>query len=87
MLEGLGGYTDSLMESVNAQVAVAFDRQRALEAEIKALQKETGDFVKRSAKWVALVASFNESLKCVRSCLFFFTPEFASHSRGAALPT
>lgn len=63
VLDNMGRLSSSYLDSVNKGVAEAFLQEKQLEAEIKALQVETAEFVKRSSQWVALVSHFNASLK------------------------
>ena len=63
VLAAVGDVSSSLLDSVNKDVAQAFANEKLIESEISKLQSETAEFVKRSQQWVALVSSFNASLK------------------------
>ena len=58
-----GAASAAFLDQTNRDTALAFTQEKALEAEIKALQTETSKFVKRANQWVTLVAQFNASLK------------------------
>jgi small-conductance mechanosensitive channel len=63
VLASVGEVSSGLLDSVNKEVAQAFVNEKLIESEIVKLQAETAEFVKRSQQWVALVSSFNTSLK------------------------
>jgi len=55
--------TDVLVTSVNTEVARAFERQKQLEAEARALQLEAAKFHRHTAQWAAAVKALDASLK------------------------
>ena len=63
VLEDVGRVSSDLLDTVNKEVAQAFLNEKQIESEVGRLQQETAEFVKRSQQWVALVSSFNASLK------------------------
>jgi phage shock protein A len=63
VLDDVASVSSGLLDAVNRDVAQAFLNEKQIEAEVSKLQQETAEFVKRSQQWVALVGSFNASLK------------------------
>ncbi len=63
VLDDVGRVSSGLLDSVNKEVSQAFLNEKQIESELAKLQQETAEFAKRSQQWVALVSSFNASLK------------------------
>lgn len=55
--------TSSLIDSLNEGVDKAYDNQRKLDKEAKALQNHSFKYVKQTGQWVNLIDGFHKSLK------------------------
>ena len=55
--------THAMVDSLNGGVEKAYENQRRLDREAKALQANSARYVKQTAQWLALVDGFNKSLK------------------------
>ena len=55
--------THSMVDSLNSGVEKAYENQRKLDREAKALQANSARYVKQTTQWLSLVEGFNKSLK------------------------
>ncbi|CAI8057938.1 Biogenesis of lysosome-related organelles complex 1 subunit 1 [Geodia barretti] len=55
--------THAMVDSLNSGVEKAYENQRKLDREAKALQANSARYVKQTGQWLALVEGFNKSLK------------------------
>ena len=55
--------THAMVDSLNNGVEKAYENQRKLDREAKALQVNSARYVKQTTQWLALVEGFNKSLK------------------------
>lgn len=55
--------THAMVDSLNSGVEKAYENQRKLDKEAKALQASSARYVKQTTQWLSLVEGFNKSLK------------------------
>lgn len=55
--------THAMVNSLNSGVEEAYENQRKLDKEAKALQANSARYVKQTTQWLAMVEGFNKSLK------------------------
>ena len=55
--------THAMVDSLNSGVERAYENQRKLDREAKALQSSSARYVKQTTQWLSLVEGFNKSLK------------------------
>ena len=55
--------TNAMVDSLNSGVEKAYENQRRLDREAKALQAHSARYVKQTAQWLSLVEGFHKSLK------------------------
>ena len=55
--------TSALIDSLNEGVDKAYDNQRKLDKEAKALQNQSARYVKQTGQWLNLIDGFHKSLK------------------------
>ena len=55
--------TSALIDSLNEGVDRAYDNQRKLDKEAKALQNQSVKYVKQTGQWLSLIDGFHKSLK------------------------
>lgn len=55
--------TGAMVDSLNASVERAYENQRKLDKEAKALQSHSAKYVKQTAQWLSLVEGFHKNLK------------------------
>ncbi|KAI8827262.1 GCN5-like 1 [Fimicolochytrium jonesii] len=55
--------TDSLADSLNLRIALAFKTERDIEAESKRLAAAIGTYERQTRAWIAIVGEFNDALK------------------------
>mmetsp|Transcript_14189 Transcript_14189/g.27349 ORF Transcript_14189/g.27349 Transcript_14189/m.27349 type:complete len:118 (-) Transcript_14189:27-380(-) len=55
--------SDTLVDSVNAGVAEAFQTQKHIEQEARSLQVQATKFTKQTSQWMAAIKGFDNALK------------------------
>ena len=55
--------TSAMVNSLNSGVDCAYENQRKLDKEAKALQAHSARYVKQTAQWLNLIEGFHKSLK------------------------
>ena len=55
--------TSAMVDSLNSGVEKAYENQRLLDREAKALQSNSSRYIKQTGQWLALVNGFHKSLK------------------------
>merc|ERR1712157_244721 len=55
--------SDALVDSVNRGVAEAFQTQKSVEQEARALQVQASKFSKQTSQWMATITTFDNALK------------------------
>lgn len=55
--------THAMVDSLNSGVEKAYENQRKLDREAKALQANSARYVKQTTQWLGLVEGFHKSLK------------------------
>lgn len=55
--------TSAMVDSLNAGVEKAYENQRKLDREAKALQSHSAKYVKQTTQWLGLVEGFHKNLK------------------------
>jgi len=73
-LVSVGSVTDAMTDLLNQRVREIFNNQRLLEAEAKHLQALSSRYSKQTSQWLAMIETFNNSLKvrCVVVLLSLF---------------
>ena len=64
-LEAVQKCSDVMVDSLNSSVEKAYENQRKLDREAKALQSHSAKFIKQTTQWLNLVEGFHKSLKSV----------------------
>ncbi len=57
--------SDSMVDSLNSSVEKAYENQRKLDQEAKALQSHSTRYIKQTTQWLNLVEGFHKNLKSV----------------------
>lgn len=55
--------SDVMVDSLNSSVEKAYENQRKLDREAKALQSHSSRFIKQTSQWLNLVEGFHKNLK------------------------
>lgn len=55
--------TSAMVDSLNGGVEKAYDNQRKLDKEAKALQQHSAKYVKQTTQWLNLIEGFHKNLK------------------------
>ena len=64
-LEAVQKCSDVMVDSLNSSVEKAYENQRKLDREAKALQTHSAKFIKQTTQWLSLVEGFHKNLKSV----------------------
>lgn len=62
-LDAVQKCSDAMVDSLNSSVEKAYENQRKLDREAKALQSHSSRFIKQTAQWLNLVEGFHNNLK------------------------
>lgn len=62
-LEAVQKCSDAMVDSLNSSVEKAYENQRKLDREAKALQSHSSRFIKQTSQWLNLVEGFHKNLK------------------------
>lgn len=62
-LDAVQKCSDAMVDSLNSSVEKAYDNQRKLDQEAKALQSHSSRFIKQTTQWLNLVEGFHKNLK------------------------
>ncbi len=55
--------SNAMVDSLNSSVEKAYDNQRKLDSEAKALQSHSSRYIKQTTQWLNLVEGFHKNLK------------------------
>ena len=55
--------SNAMVDSINLSVEKAYENQRKLDKEAKALQSHSSSYIKQTTQWLNLVEGFHKSLK------------------------
>lgn len=55
--------SDAMVDSLNSSVEKAYENQRKLDREAKALHAHSSKFIKQTTQWINLVEGFHKNLK------------------------
>ena len=55
--------SDAMVDSLNSSVEKAYENQRKLDREAKALQSHSARYIKQTTQWLNLVEGFHKNLK------------------------
>lgn len=64
-LDAVQKCSDAMVDSLNSSVEKAYENQRKLDREAKALQSHSARFIKQTTQWLNLVEGFHKNLKSV----------------------
>lgn len=64
-LDSVQKCSDAMVDSLNSSVEKAYENQRKLDREAKALQSHSARFIKQTTQWLNLVEGFHKNLKSV----------------------
>ena len=64
-LDAVQKCSDAMVDSLNCSVEKAYENQRKLDREAKALQSHSSRFIKQTTQWLNLVEGFHKNLKSV----------------------
>ncbi len=62
-LDAVQKCSDAMVDSLNSSVEKAYENQRKLDREAKALQSHSSRFIKQTTQWLNLVEGFHKNLK------------------------